>query len=208
MSVRRLVVLLHGVGSNGADLAPLGEMWRAALPDVAFESPDAPYRFDHGPGFQWFSISEVTQVNRAARVAAAREGFDRTLRALAVKHGLSEHLDRVALVGFSQGSIMALDALVDGRWPVGAVVAFSGRLATPGEKPPRASATPVLLIHGEADPVIPAADTVHAAGVLERLGYDVTARIEPGVGHTITREGAAEAGQFLARAWAARAPET
>lgn len=193
-----LVILLHGAGSNGADMAPLADRLRPALPQAAFASPDAPAPFDGGPpGRQWFSVSGITPANRAGRIAAARDGFDRTLRGILAAHGLEGRPDLVALLGFSQGSIMALDAVASGRWPVAAVAAFSGRLATPAPLTP-AAGTKVLLVHGSADPVIPATETQAADAALRAAGVTVASHILPGIGHTISQQGVALAARFLA----------
>ncbi len=194
---RNLVILLHGVGSNGANLGTLADTWRHVLPNTRFEAPDAPYSFGRGPGRQWFSVNGVTEANRPERVLAARDAFDKTLGDLIAAHGLAEQLERIALVGFSQGSIMALDALVSGRWPVAAVVAFSGRLASPLPLRP-AQGMRVLLIHGDADPVMPIGESLRAETVLQGLGVDATSRTLPGVAHAISPEGASIAGTFLA----------
>jgi phospholipase/carboxylesterase len=193
-----LVILLHGVGARGADLAGLGAQWAAVLPEARFAAPDAPFAFDQGgPGRQWFSVAGVTQVNRPGRVVAGRAAFDDTLRAIIAAHGLTDDPGRVALAGFSQGAIMALDAVASGRWTFGAVVAFSGRLTTP---PPLARArTPVLIAHGEIDGVIPVTEAVEARDRLAGAGTDVTLRTWPRVGHAISPEGAALAADFLAR---------
>jgi phospholipase/carboxylesterase len=93
--------------------------------------------------------------------------------------GFAQRLDRVVLVGFSQGSIMALDALVSGRWPVRAVVAFAGRLASP-EPFASASDSDVLLVHGDADPVMPVALSAQAEAALARAGYRARRHVVPG----------------------------
>ncbi len=199
---RALVILLHGVGSRGGDLAPLGEMWRAHLPDTAFAAPDAPFAFDQGgPGRQWFSISGVTEANRLQRVAAARDAFDATIHGIAAGHGLADRPDRIALVGFSQGSIMALDLLASGRWPVAAVIAFSGRLASPEPLAP-SLATRAVLIHGAADPVMPVDESARAETRLREAGVTVARHVLPGLGHTISAEGAAIAVAALGEALA------
>lgn len=194
---RNLVILLHGVGSNGANLATLAEAWRQTLPNAAFAAPDAPFPFGPGPGRQWFSVIGVTEANRPERVAAARAPLDETLGDIIAAHGLTDQLERIALVGFSQGSIMALDAVASGRWPVAAVVAFSGRLASPQPLTP-ALGSRVLLIHGDADPVMPVGESAQAASILKRLGVAATNRVLPGVAHSISAEGASIAGAFLA----------
>lgn len=196
-----LVILLHGVGSNGADLAGLGQLWRQQLPEAQFVSPDAPFAFDGGgAGRQWFSLAGVTADNRPARVEAARAAFDGVIAPIVAAQGLEDRLDRVALVGFSQGTIMALDAVVSGRWPVAALLGYSGRLASPGPFAPFAPSprTRVALIHGGSDPVIPPAETTDAAARLAALGIAAGGTILPGLGHTISREGAEIGAAFLA----------
>lgn len=192
-----LVIMLHGVGSNGDDLAPLANVWKSVLPGAVFVSPNAPNRSSFGSGYQWFSVAGVTEENRSGRIKDARPDFDKTVSKIIEENGFSDKLDRVAFVGFSQGTIMSLDAVASGRWPVGAVVGFSGRLASPLPLAP-STTTPILLIHGSADPVIPASETTKAAAALEALGLKVETVIQPGLPHTISGEGAAKAGSFLA----------
>lgn len=193
-----LVVFLHGVGSNGASLAPLGRLWAEALPDTAFASPDGAFPFDQGgDGRQWFSVSGVTPANRGERIVAARPALEAVLADLIAEHGLSNQLDRVALVGFSQGAIMALDIVVSGRLPVGAVVGFAGRLASP--QPWSPSATPVLLVHGSDDAMIPAWEGQAAAASLREVGTQVEWFPVEGGRHEVHPAGAAAAGRFLAR---------
>lgn len=191
-----LVVLLHGVGGDGHDLAPLASAWVPLLPRTAFASPDAPEPFGNGPGRQWFSIDGVTNHNRLGRVRAARTGFDALLTRVLKQRGFAQRLDVVALVGFSQGGTMALDAVASGRWPIGAVIALSGRLITP-EPLDACIHTPILLVHGGADPVIPAIETERALAVLRRNGLDVQRHVLPGIGHTIPPEAVTIAGGFL-----------
>ncbi|MEO5613581.1 MAG: dienelactone hydrolase family protein [Cypionkella sp.] len=192
----KLLIMLHGVGSNGADLAPIGQHIAQNI-GAEYASPDAPHRFDQGgAGRQWFSITGVTEANRPTRVAEARASFDATLSALIETHGMQNQLHNVALIGFSQGSIMALDAVASGRWPVGAVVAFSLRLASPAPLTP-ALQTPVLLIHGTTDPVMPITEATTAEAALTAAGVQTTLHLLPGVGHTITPAGVALAETFL-----------
>ena len=133
-SPRALVILLHGVGSNSADMMKLARLWQPSLPGIAFAAPNAAYPFEMGAGFQWFSIAGVTQANRPHRIKAARDAFDWVVSTELERHGFKDHPEKVAFVGFSQGSMMLLDAIVSGRWAIAGGVAFSGRLASP---PPR-----------------------------------------------------------------------
>lgn len=199
---RNLVILLHGVGSSGANLAPLGNLWKDMLPDTDFVSPDGPFAFGRGPGHQWFTIEGVTEENRAGRVLAARGEFDRVIGEIIATHRLSENLERVALVGFSQGSIMALDVLASGRLPVAAVAAFSGRLASPQPLAPSVR-TRLALIHGNADPIMPVGESEKASAVLKDAGVVSELHVIPGLGHSISQDGAMIAGHFLQKAFGA-----
>lgn len=193
---KALVIFLHGVGSNGDDLAPIGRHWATLLPDVVFAAPNAPERFPAGFGWQWFSLADVTPENRPGRVRAARAAFDATLSEIVAQHGFADRWQDVVLVGFSQGSIMALDALASGRYPLAGVVAFSGRLAVDGELTPQAH-VPALLIHGQADDVIPWQESESAAARLRAASVPIDARFEPATGHTISAQGALHAAAFI-----------
>ncbi|WP_378941837.1 alpha/beta hydrolase [Mesorhizobium sp. ANAO-SY3R2] len=198
-----LIVFLHGVGSRSASLLPLARQWAPLLPGAEIAAPDGPAVFDgDGAGRQWFSVDGVNDANRPQRIEAARAGFDETLRKAVDEHGLLDRLDRVVLVGFSQGAIMALDAVATGRWPVAAVVAYCGRLASPTPLTPSKS-TRVLLVHGAEDQVIAARHSTEAAAMLGNLGLDAQSRILPLAGHTITAEGAQLGVEFVAGALAA-----
>ena len=190
-----LVLLFHGVGSHGQNMMQLANIWRGHMPNVAFSAPDAPQASDFGGGYQWFSVAGITLDNRPARIAAARAAFDALIQQELAAHGFADRLDRVVFVGFSQGSMMVLDAVASGRWPVAGAVAFSGRLAPLPPLTP--AATPLLLIHGDADPVVPVSETVQAGKILRGLGADVTIKIYAGLGHTISKDGAALALDFI-----------
>jgi phospholipase/carboxylesterase len=194
---RRLLIVLHGVGARGSSVAWMAD--HLGLPaGVAVEAPDAPFPFDaapQGPARQWFSVAGVTAANRPARVQAARAAFDAVIAPLVARHGLTGQNDRVALAGFSQGAIMGLDAVVSGRWPVGLLLAFSGRLATPAPALPLE--TPVLIAHGSADPVIPVSEAGAAHAAL--AGSELV--VEQGLGHAPGPLGMARARAMVAR-WA------
>lgn len=194
-----LVILLHGVGARGAMVEDLGAGWRRFLPGARFVAPDAPLVFDGGDfGRQWFSLTGVSEQNRPERVLEARAAFDALIADIVEEAGFMQRLDRVALAGFSQGAIMTLDAVASGRWPVGAAVAFSGRLATP---PPLApAATPVFLAHGTADEAVPFAESLSAQTRLGSAGVDARLHASRGFGHGYTPKAVALAGRFLARA--------
>ena len=156
---RDWLVLMHGVGSNAHDLMPLADIWSETLPDVAFTSLDGTDAFDGGfGGRQWFSLRDVNEANRMARVAAAYPALRRMLEAELAHWQLS--FDRLALVGFSQGSIMAMHHVATSDEGAAAVVAYSGRLAS---RITTQNGTPLTLVHGAKTRVIPVQELEYAA---------------------------------------------
>lgn len=195
--MKKLIVMLHGVGSSGADLEGLGLFFQQVMPEVLFASPNGSEPFDGGgEAYQWFSLA-VTEQNRPQRIVEARAAFDAQLRAIFEQHDVVPGKDQVILLGFSQGAIMALDALVTARFPLAGVVAFSGRLASPKPYQLAADAS-ALLIHGMADQVIPWAESEAAAAALTEAGAEVETLFEPGVVHTISADGVSQAMGYIA----------
>ena len=180
---RRLVLLVHGVGSRPEDLGPLGLRLAQAFPDAVVVSIAAPDRSDVGVGLQWFSVLGVTEANRPERVAATLPRFVTTVRAWQERFGLGS--EQTTLIGFSQGAILSLASTQLPQPPAARVVSLSGRYpSVPTEAPARAR---IHFVHGAADPVIPAAHAQAAAQALQSLGATVTLDLLPGLGHGVNR---------------------
>jgi phospholipase/carboxylesterase len=190
-----LVVLCHGYGSDGNDLIGLAPYWQRLLPTVAFAAPNAPERCA-GAGYQWFAISRLDPQEAKKGVEAAAASLDAFLDAELARLNLPG--DRLALVGFSQGTMMSLH--VGLRRPAAAIVGFSGMLAGEPAKL-AADAPPILLVHGDADPMIPAERMLAAAGALGRAGASVQWHLSAGLAHSIDETGLALGGTFLAMAF-------
>jgi phospholipase/carboxylesterase len=194
-----LVLLLHGVGADAADFQPLARALAGALPQAEFLVPDGFHPFDGGgPGRQWFSLRGVTEANRAARVTVAAEEVSRYADAELARRGLAG--DRLVLVGFSQGAIVAASVGLHRRPAPAALVLLSGRVAEATAPVAGAAKFPVLVAHGSADPVIPVAVVEPAARVLAAWGARVTTKIYPGLGHEVGPEELRDVQAFLAAA--------
>jgi len=191
-----LVVLLHGYGANGDDLITLADAWRARLPDAAFVAPNAPETIPGMPGsLQWFPLTmhDPTEYWRGA--VAAQPGLDAFLDAELARYRLPA--GRLVLVGFSQGTMMALHVGLRRRAAPAAVVGFSGLLAGPEHLGEARVRPPILLIHGAADDLIPV-DIIHIAREqLAKAGYLVEWHVREGLGHGIDAEAQALAGHFI-----------
>jgi phospholipase/carboxylesterase len=194
---RALVVLLHGWGADGQDLIGLAPYFAQALPDAAFVSPNGPFPCDTGFGRQWFSLSDRSPEALLAGVRAAQGLVDGFLDdALAM---LELTPDRLALVGFSQGTMMSLFVAARRPAPVAAVVGYSGMLIAGEDDAEITARPPIMLVHGDADPVVPADAMTAARHQLEQAGFSVETHLRRGLGHGIDPEGIALGARFLAR---------
>jgi len=204
---RRLVVLLHGYGADGNDLIELGRAWQPLLADAAFVAPHAPEPCAGAPmGRQWFALdlrdmgARWRGVNRAAPVLEAFVAAELTRRNLPGS--------ALALVGFSQGTMMALHVGLRRPEAPAAIVGYSGLVALPeGAGAAELSGEirahpPVLLLHGAQDDLIPAQALFVSANALAAAGVPVEWHLSAEIGHGIDAEGLRQGGEFLARALA------
>ena len=199
---KQLVVLLHGLGADGNDLISLAPYLAQVLPEAAFVSPNAPFPCDMAPfGRQWFSLQERTPEAMLGGIrmsAPILEGFlDAELETAELT------AERLALVGFSQGTMMALHVGLRREAALGAIVGFSGALLAPELLAEEIrSRPPVLLVHGAADEVVPAQALPAAVAALEANQVPVTQELRPGLGHSIDERGLQLAMSFLKEALA------
>ena len=201
-TAKQLVVLVHGYGANGQDLISLGQHWRGILPDAAFISPDAPEPCPGNPfgGRQWFPLTMRDQEERWRGLLQAGPDLDAFLDEELEKLGLSD--ESLALVGFSQGTMMSLHVGIRRKRPMAAIVGFSGLLVAPERLAADVTAKPpVLLVHGEMDDLIPV-QALHAARIaLAAEEFAVEWHVRPELPHGIDQEGLEIAGRFLANAF-------
>ncbi len=196
---KSLVVFLHGYGADGNDLIGLGREWANALPGTAFVSPHAAQACAGAPmGRQWFPLTMRDPHEFARGVAAARPALDAFLDAELRRHALDE--SACALVGFSQGTMLALHAGPQRRRGLAGILGYSGLLADPAAlQADAARRPPVLLIHGDMDDLIPVAAVFSAAQGLAAAGIPVEWHISPGVPHGIGPDGLELGLAFLKR---------
>ncbi len=197
---RRVVVFLHGYGADGADLLGLADVIAPHLPDTAFYAPNAPEPCANNPfGFQWFPIPWLDgSSEEEARASMVRSVDD--INAFLDKVLADEALApaQMAVIGFSQGTMMALHVLPRRDQPVACIVGFSGRLLEPERLEAEArNKPPVLLLHGDQDPMVPFADLGLAADALSNAGFETFTHVMKGTGHGISPDGLGAAVGFL-----------
>jgi phospholipase/carboxylesterase len=193
-----LVIFLHGYGSNGADLISLAPYWAEALPGTAFVSPNAIDAVPMAPGgYQWFPISNLDPHLMEQGAKAAAQSVDRFIDRELDKYELTP--DRLALVGFSQGTMMALHVGLRREKQIGAILGFSGVLVGRHTlKEQMRSKPPVLLIHGDRDPTIPIPAMFDSAEALAEAGHGAQWHVSYGTPHSIGPDGLELGGEFLA----------
>ncbi len=193
-----LVILLHGYGSNGADLISLAPYWADVLPGTAFVAPNALEPVPQAPGgYQWFEITQLDPRLMEQGVRAAAPSVDRFIDREMERYGLTP--DRVALVGFSQGTMMSLHVGLRREAALAGILGYSGVLVGgPKLKDEMRSKPPVLLIHGDRDPTIPIPAMFDSAESLAAAGHGAQWHISYGVPHSIGPDGLELGAAFLA----------
>jgi phospholipase/carboxylesterase len=206
-AARQLVVFLHGYGADGNDLIDIGRAWQQYLPQAAFVSPHAPEPCGQAPvGRQWFPLTFRDPNERWVGVNKAAPLLQQFLDGELTRHKLPP--SALALVGFSQGTMMALHVGLRRAVSPAAIVGYSGVLVTPPDgnietlTAEVTSRPPVLLVHGDHDKLIPPQALFQAAQGLAALGLSVEWHMSAGVGHGIDAEGLRQGGEFLARRFA------
>lgn len=203
-AARQLIVFLHGYGADGNDLIEIGRAWQPLMPNAAFVSPHAPEPCAMaGAGRQWFGLTFRDPDERWRGLNSAAPILERFLDAELERRKLPP--SALALVGFSQGTMMALHVGLRRAAAPAAIVGYSGMLVLPAGAATEAvvkeirSRPPVLLVHGDRDDLIPAQALFQAGQGLAALGVPTEWHLSTGIGHGIDGEGLRHGGEFLAR---------
>jgi phospholipase/carboxylesterase len=205
------VVMVHGYGSDGNDLIALAADFAEVLPETVFYAPNAPEPTSFGMGYQWFYISENYNPElmrrdphvRAQTLETVLDGTDDVVASLnaymddiLARHALTP--DRLVMLGFSQGTMLALHVALRRKAQIAGVVGYSGALPAASRlRQEIASRPPVILIHGEADPVVPAFSSSDAAAILKSLNVPCELHLVSDVEHGIDDRGIALGAKFL-----------
>jgi len=201
---KQLIVLLHGYGSNGDDLIGLAPYFAAILPEAMFIAPNAPHPCEAGGfGYQWFSLGGWQPgldwpAQAWPEIIASGKILDAWLNEQLKKYALQDC--QLALIGFSQGTMMSLQVGLRRVNAPAAIIAYSGALMAADHLDTEIKARPsVMLIHGEQDPIVPFAEMAAAEKVLRANNVPVQTLARPGLPHSIDDAGIIAAAQFLSR---------
>lgn len=202
---RSLVVALHGLGCTAATIADLGVRWGPVLPHTEFVIPNAPDPYDlepglAGAGFQWFSMKDRSLRGLTASVAAGAPALDGFLDEILAERGLDE--SRTALVGFSQGGMIALHVGLRRPKPMAALVGIATMMLAGPELAGQIRARPpVMLVHGDADELVPVSAHAATVAMLRAVDVAVEAELRPEINHAMDEGGLARCADFVAAAF-------
>ncbi|MCP5405615.1 MAG: hypothetical protein H6922_05295 [Pseudomonadaceae bacterium] len=196
------LVCLHGFGDEGASYLGLQAALQALLPEnvrLAIACPNGPFPTPFNQGYQWFSDAGWT-FNDPTGMAATHTRLATYLEDLHT--GYTIPYENIALLGFSQGAMQGLYSIPRLPWPIGGFIACAGAL-TPAAKhrPDPLPHTPMLLLHGVDDDVLPADKTLEAAQTLTDWGLTVEHHLIPRLAHGINNQSLAHIGVFLQTIW-------
>ena len=196
-----LVVIFHGVSADALGMIALGDHWVSRLPDAAFFAPNAPFPFDMGSqGFQWFSLKNRTPESDIAGLRTVSGTVHKLLDDALTKLGLDD--SALALVGFSQGGMIALHVALRRERIPAAAVCISGALGARNHLPKELTVKPpVLLTHGTTDTVVPIDNMYEAKATLEGVGVSVQTLVRPDLDHRFDTETIDGVGEFLERSF-------
>lgn len=199
---KQVVILLHGLGSNGQDLISLAPYYAQVLPDAVFVSPDAPYPCDMAPiGYQWFSLQDRSPDKILAGIQDAAPRLDAFIDKQLEHYGLEDK--DLVLVGFSQGTMMSLYAGPRRKERIAGVLGYSGALIWEDDTDMASlQKPPIMLIHGDADDVVPVQASYQAKETLEAAGFDVETHVTSGLMHGIDEAGIRNGQAFFRRIFA------
>lgn len=188
----KLVVFLHGYGADGKDLIDLANPFSMAMPNATFISPDAPHPCTMSPsGREWFPIDQIP-----TGAIKASENLISLIQDEAKSLNLS--FKDVILIGFSQGAMMSLQCLLINNQQFSAIIGYSGALREENLEAAHNQIingkhnfanTPVLLIHGEKDEVVPFQSLISSKNLLNNIGFNIQTLSRPNLGHGIDPEG-------------------
>lgn len=200
-SVKKVVIFLHGYGADGADLFSLSDPLSDQLPDCFFASPDAPRKCGASPfGYEWFPIPEIdgsTIPDMMQALASSEKLIINLIEIYKKRFGLDS--SDFVLLGFSQGCMISLNIGLRHLNDLGGIVGISGRLLMPEslEESNKKRYPPVVLIHGDADDVVPISLMYDAEKVLNKINVRLSTHVSKNIGHGIAPDGLSKALEFI-----------
>ena len=197
-SPKQMIIFVHGYGADGNDLIGLANYFQSTLPEAIFLSPHAPEACSMNPsGYQWFDLTSTDPAVLWSKILVAADHLNEFIDSKLLEYNIAE--ENLALIGFSQGTMMSLHVSLRRKNTMAAVLGFSGRLIGADLlKDDLISKPSIYLIHGDQDPMVPYQDSLTAEKVLKEYSVDIKTHISEHTQHSIAEDGLRIGVDFLA----------
>ena len=195
--IKNIVVLLHGYGGDGNDIAQITLNWKRFLPNTLFICPNAPEVCSINPsGYQWFDLSQDNEVFILKESKKNEIILKKFLDEINKKYSLPN--SKICISGFSQGCMMSINVGLSSNEKYSGILGFSGKIINKEELSKRINNKPeILLIHGENDDIVPCVKSLEAKDFLERNKVPVNLEIIKDCGHHIPIEASSIGLKFI-----------
>ena len=194
---KNAVILCHGYGGDGKDISILANYWKAHLPETIFICPDAPETCAASPtGFQWFDLLDQTAEQVLSKSLVAEIKLNKLIDEVKEKNNLLA--ENIALGGFSQGSMIALQTGIKRKDKINSVIGYSGRIISTSHLEKNIISRPnIILMHGDSDQIVPIESLLEAKEFFNNNKYPIETKIFKNCEHRIPTEGSSLGLQFI-----------
>jgi len=194
---KNAIILCHGFGGDGKDISLLANYWRNYLPDTIFICPNAPEKCSVSPqGYQWFDLMDQSEDQILTKSLVAEIKLNKLIDQ--VKQNNNLETKKIALVGFSQGSMISLQTGIKRKDSINSIVGYSGKIINIEHLEKNINSKPkVILMHGDKDEVVPINFFLESKDFFNRNKYEIETKIFKGCEHRIPSEGSSVGLEFL-----------
>tara|TARA_B100000614_G_scaffold120265_1_gene107763 strand:+ start:174 stop:833 length:660 start_codon:yes stop_codon:yes gene_type:complete len=196
-NINNAVILLHGYGGDGNDIAPVTINWKRFLPNTIFICPDGPETCSINPtGYQWFDLNSEDEEYITKKALEAEKILKKFIAE--IKNEFSLLNSNICLSGFSQGCMMSINVGLSEKEKFAGILGFSGKVINKFDLDSRIFSKPsTLLIHGDQDEIVPPVNLLEAKDFFERNKIDIITKMIKGCGHNIPVEASSTGLIFL-----------
>ena len=196
-NINNAVILLHGYGGDGNDIAPVTINWKRFLPNTIFICPDGPETCSINPaGYQWFDLNSEDEEYITKKALEAEKILKKFIAEIKNEFDLLN--SNICLSGFSQGCMMSINVGLSEKEKFAGILGFSGKVINKFDLDSRIFSKPsTLLIHGDQDEIVPPVNLLEAKDFFERNKIDIITKMIKGCGHNIPVEASSTGLIFL-----------
>ena len=194
---RQVIVLCHGYGGDGKNISTLAINWQRFLPDAIFLCPNAPEVCTDNPqGYQWFDMASEKEETMFEKSLAAEEKLNTFLDQVINNFQLES--SNLALVGFSQGCMMSIQAGLKRKEQINCIIGYSGKVINQKHLLENINSKPkIFLMHGANDTIVSPTHLLEAKEYLKKCGLKIKTKIFKNCEHNISVEGTSLGLAFL-----------